>query len=106
MKERFSRYLKDNKNKIQLSVGEINLIDKIGEGGNGIVYKGEIFGKTFAFKFLLSNTSGKSLKTKTERFLAEYFNIVTIEKTNFIVKYVDYDLLNLNILRYDLVYLL
>jgi serine/threonine protein kinase len=96
MKEQFSKYLKENKNKIQLSVGEINLIDKIGEGGNGIVYRGEIFGKTFAFKFLLSNASGKSLKTKSERFLAEYFNIVTIEKTNFIVKYVDYDLLIIN----------
>jgi len=96
MKERFSKYLNDNNSKIVLSVGEINLTDKIGEGGNGIVYRGEIFGKTFAFKFLLSNASGKSLKTKTDRFLAEYFNIITIEKTNFVVKYVDYDLLNLN----------
>jgi serine/threonine protein kinase len=94
MKERFSKYLKENNNIIQLSVGEIKLIQKIGEGGNGIVYKGQIFEKTFAFKFLLSNASGQTLKTKTERFLAEYFNIITIE-SSFIVKYVDYDLLKI-----------
>jgi serine/threonine-protein kinase len=96
MKERFSKYIKQKKNIIQLSVGEIKLAEKIGEGGNGIVFKGEIFDKTFAFKFLLSNASGSSLKTKTERFLAEYFNIVTIEKNSFIVKYIDYDILNIN----------
>jgi serine/threonine protein kinase len=94
MKERFARYLKENNNIIQLAVGKIKLIRKIGEGGNGIVYQGEIFEKTFAFKFLLSNTSGNTLKTKTERFLAEYFNIVTIESST-IVKYVDYDLLKI-----------
>ncbi|WP_233886137.1 protein kinase domain-containing protein [Tenacibaculum piscium] len=98
MKERFSKYIKENDNIIQLSVGKINLIKKIGEGGNGIVYKGEIFEKTFAFKFLLSNASGKTLNTKTERFLAEYFNIITIQ-SSFIVKYVDYDLLTITDLK-------
>jgi serine/threonine protein kinase len=96
MKERFSNYIKKNKNIIQLSVGEVKLLKKIGEGGNGVVYKGQIFDKTFAYKFLLSNASGNSLKTKNKRFLAEYFNIATIEKNTFIVKYIDYDILNLN----------
>ncbi len=95
MKKRFGSYLKANNNKISLNVGKVSLIEKIGEGGNGIVYSAEIYNHTFAIKFLLSDSSGDSLKIKAERFLAEYFNIVSINDSKGIIKYIDYDILKI-----------
>lgn len=92
--KRFSQFLKNNKKILTLALGEIQLQDILGQGGNGIVYSGKILDKTIALKFLISDASGKTLKTKTERFLAEYFNVVTLEESKGIVKYIDYDILN------------
>lgn len=52
--------------------GKINISvsDSLGEGGNGLVYKGEINGQEIAIKFLVTDS-----KEKYERFQAEYFNI-------------------------------
>jgi len=94
---RLSNYLKSNKYKITLSVGEIQLLKKpIGQGGNGIVYEGKINNKIIAIKFLVTDAKGNSKKQKLKRFLAEYFNIVTIQNTSNIVRYIDYDILNLS----------
>ena len=94
MKTRFTKYIKENSKKINLTIGEITLSRILGEGGNGIVYSGEVLDNTIALKFLLSEAKGKSFETKSNRFLAEYFNIVTIRNTIGIVKYIDYDVLN------------
>ncbi len=64
----------------------------LGQGGNGIVYETIINEKTVAVKFLLSDSSGKTKEQKTKRFLSEYFNIVTMDDTSSIVRYIDYDL--------------
>lgn len=92
--KRFSEYIKSQNNKIQLSIGEIDLIAIIGRGGNGIVYKCEMSGNTFAAKFLLSDSSGNTLQTKKKRFLAEYFNIMMLENSKGIVKYIDFDIIS------------
>ena len=43
--------------------------DRIGQGGNGVVYLATINGKKIAIKFLISNS-----KRKYSRFKSEYFN--------------------------------
>lgn len=42
--------------------------DRIGQGGNGVVYLATINGKKIAIKFLISNS-----KRKYSRFKSEYF---------------------------------
>ncbi len=91
MKSKFTKYLKENKNKVSLGIGEATLTKKIGEGGNGLVYVGEVEGYTFAFKFLLSDATGNSYINKTKRFVSEYFNVALLNNKSGIVKYIDYD---------------
>jgi Serine/threonine protein kinase len=91
--ERLSKYIKSNENKIVLSLGEFQLIRQIGLGGNGLVYKASINGKEVAIKFLTTNASGHTKHTKQERFIAEYFNVITLENNTNIVRYIDYDVL-------------
>jgi len=93
MIKRFTEYIKKCDNIISLTVGEFELKKTLGQGGNGIVYSGKILDKNIALKFLISDATGNTLETKTKRFLAEYFNIVTIENSEGIVKYIDYDTL-------------
>lgn len=91
--KRFSRFIKNNKQTVSLTIGDVELIEVLGQGGNGIVYSGKILEETIALKFLITDAIGKTLQTKTNRFLAEYFNIVTIDDSKGIVKYIDYDIL-------------
>lgn len=91
----FSEYIKTNQNKISLSIGEVCLIDKIGEGGNGIVYKCRVQDNDIAIKFLLSDSYGKHLQRKKTRFLSEYFNVATLDNSSGIVKYIDFDILTI-----------
>jgi serine/threonine-protein kinase len=93
MIKRFFEYIKKCNNIISLTIGEFELQSTLGQGGNGIVYSGKILGKNIALKFLISDSTGNTLQTKTMRFLAEYFNVVTIENSEGIVKYIDYDTL-------------
>lgn len=93
MIKRFFKYIKKCNNIISLTIGEFELQRILGQGGNGIVYSGKILGKNIALKFLISDSTGNTLQTKTMRFLAEYFNVVTIENSEGIVKYIDYDTL-------------
>jgi eukaryotic-like serine/threonine-protein kinase len=95
MKQRFIKYIKEKNKKIDLTFGQVTLGPILGEGGNGIVYSGKILGTRVALKFLLSDAKGKTQKTKIDRFLAEYFNVATIQDTKGIIKYIDYDILNL-----------
>lgn len=90
-KEKLYKYLKDNGNKFSLKLGEFLVVENIGEGGNGVVYKTTINGYCVAIKCLVSNTTGKTFKGKLDRFRAEYFNIATISNSANIVKYIDYD---------------
>lgn len=92
--KRFLQFIKERNKLITLTLGEVQLLVVLGRGGNGIVYSGKILDETIALKFLISDASGNKLKTKTNRFLAEYFNVVTIEESKGIVKYIDYDILN------------
>ena len=80
-----------NKENIQTVFGDIKDLEHIGEGGNGLVYGGILWGKDVAIKLLCD--SGKN---KTNRFLAEYLNIITSDNDNRIVKYVGYCDLTLN----------
>jgi serine/threonine-protein kinase len=93
MIKRFTDYIKKCGNIISLTIGEFELQKTLGQGGNGIVYSGKILDKNVALKFLISDATGNTLETKNKRFLAEYFNIVTIENSDGIVKYIDYDTL-------------
>ena len=93
--KRFTEYIKKNNLKIILSIGEVELTKKIGQGGNGIVYSGKNLNNEFAIKFLLSDSTGNTLLTKKQRFLAEYFNVVTLKQNKGIVRYIDFDILKI-----------
>ncbi len=92
--DRVRKYIKSKSNKISLVLGDFELIKPIGQGGNGLVYEAQIQGKTVAIKFLLTDASGSSKEQKQKRFLAEYFNVVTIDDLSGIVRYIDYDALS------------
>ncbi len=96
MLNRFLEYIKKCDNTISLTLGEIKLLKTLGQGGNGIVYSGKFLDKNIALKFLISDATGNTLETKNKRFLAEYFNIITVENSKGIVNYIDYDTLKLN----------
>ena len=92
----FSKYLKDNHNILNLNWGEYKILEPIGQGGNGMVYKASISGHIVALKILIPSVSGATLKEKLDRFKAEYFNIVTIENPKNIVRYINYDILHIS----------
>ena len=92
MKKQFSKHLKECKNNISLQIGNVKLIKKIGEGGNGLVYQAEIFGKLFAIKFLVTDSTIGGSKGKNQRFLAEYFNVQDLENKKGLVEYIDFDI--------------
>lgn len=91
----FFDYIKKQKEKIMLSIGEIELTKQIGQGGNGIVYKALFHNNEIAIKFLISDASGKTLETKKKRFLAEYFNVITLKNLEGIVRYINFDLIQI-----------
>lgn len=93
-KKRLIDYFKGNGYKISLALGEIQLTkEPIGQGGNGVVYEATVNDKIVAIKFLVTEATGNSRKQKLNRFIAEYFNVITIKNTTNIVRYIDYDLL-------------
>lgn len=65
------RWIKQEK-VISTVVGKITDLHQIGEGGNGLVYKGKLQGFDIAAKLLVNED-----KEKKDRFLAEY--IVTAQ---------------------------
>ena len=96
MKNKFRKFLKENQNKISLNIGEVILDKVIGEGGNGLVYEASFLEKKYALKFLLTDLTGGSKSRKIKRFIAEYFNVKELCKTDFIVKYIDFDKIVIN----------
>lgn len=74
------------KKRIVTVIGTIEDVRILGEGGNGLVYKGKLYGIDVAVK-LLVNTDHK----KRERFLAEYFNIQATCDSKHISKNLEYD---------------
>lgn len=96
MLNRFFEYLKKCDHTVSLTLGEIKLHKILGQGGNGVVYSGEFLSNTIALKFLITDATGSKLESKNKRFLAEYFNIVTVENTLGIVRYIDFDILKFN----------
>ncbi|MGL5151242.1 MAG: hypothetical protein ACRC7N_11795 [Clostridium sp.] len=69
-----NKYIKINKG-IESPFGkiDINISEKIGQGGNGIVYLGKINNIEIAVKFLIGYNS-----RKLTRFKAEYFNLCVV----------------------------
>lgn len=97
IEKEFYKFLKDNNYKISLSLGEFTLeTQALGKGGNGVVYEARILGKIVAIKFLITEVTGHTKQKKVERFLAEYFNIITINDNSNIVRYIDYDILQIS----------
>lgn len=91
MKNKFRKFLKENQNKITLNIGEISLDKILGEGGNGLVYEASFLENKYAIKFLLTDLSGNSKSRKITRFIAEYFNVKELSKTDYVIKYIDFD---------------
>lgn len=97
LKSRFSKHIKEIGYKIDLNVGEVTLNKQVlGQGGNGVVYSGDIHSKTLAFKFLLSETTKDKKKIREKRFFAEYFNVMLLSDSSGLVKYIGFDILPLN----------
>lgn len=94
-KEKLLEHIKLNGKKINLLLGDFELTKVIGQGGNGIVYEAKLGSKIVAIKFLVTEITGNSKAQKLKRFVAEYFNIITIRSNSHIVKYIDYDILEL-----------
>ena len=78
-------FIKSNDNVLETYLGKVTEMKEIGEGGNGLVYKGDLHGFEIAIKFLVSNRS-----KKLKRFKAEFLNISTLPANSNIVKLISY----------------
>lgn len=78
-------FIKSNDNVLKTYLGKVTEMKEIGEGGNGLVYEGNLHGFEIAIKFLVSNRS-----KKVKRFKAEFLNISTLPANNNIVKLISY----------------
>lgn len=90
MKNLIREYIKKNNSEIDVSLGKIKNLISIGEGGNGLVYKGILFNIPVAVKFLAEKGT-----TKLERFKAEFFNIQTLKEKPGIADYFDFDCIDI-----------
>jgi len=93
--KRLTAFIKKSENKLQLSIGEVIIKKQIGQGGNGLVYSCSCEATEFAIKFLVTDDTGKSKEQKIKRFVAEYVNVLSLDRLVGIVRYIDYDILNL-----------
>ncbi|MDD4155110.1 MAG: protein kinase [Candidatus Cloacimonetes bacterium] len=91
MKERFSKYIKSSNNEIHVSIGIIEKLKQIGEGGNSIVYSGLLNHKDVAIKVFTEFND----KKKLERFKAEYLNLQFLPHNNNIVKFINFDIIKI-----------
>lgn len=88
-----SNFINTNNKKISLDIGEVTIINTIGQGGNGVVYEGILNDTTIAIKFLITDDDKLKQKKNLTRFIAEYINIITLSNKQYIVKYIDFDVL-------------
>ncbi|MGG0586499.1 protein kinase [Priestia megaterium] len=86
-KARISSFIKQNDNSLTVTLGDISNLEKIGEGGNGLVYAGVQNNQDVAIKFLVADEQS----SKLQRFKAEYFNVNLIEERTNIVNYINYE---------------
>lgn len=89
----FLEYINTHKG-ISTKFGEIELnkSNRIGQGGNGLVYLGKINRKDVAVKFLISDS-----KRKISRFKSEFFNVNYVRNgLHNIVNMIHYDELKIN----------
>jgi len=92
IKTRIRNHIKSNNYTIKLALGDFNFEKKqLGESANGLVYEAKIYNKIVAIKFLITDDTGKTKLERNKRFLSEYLNIITLNDTNTIVHYIDYD---------------
>lgn len=92
MKNEIRQYIKSNNKEVELMLGKVTNLKNIGEGGNGLVYSGELLEKGIALKIL----GELSQESKKNRFKAEFFNVMLLPSNKFIVQYYDYDELVIN----------
>lgn len=90
MKSQISAFIKENRNIVKTILGEIKSMKQIGQGGNGLVYSGQLNGKDVAVKFLT-----EAGKRKLDRFKAEYYNVKLLPNNKDLVKYINYEEINL-----------
>jgi serine/threonine protein kinase len=88
--QELSNYIKLQKNELSTSIGLLKITKNIGQGGNGVVYAGQINGNSVAVKFLVTEATGSSLERKEARFLSEYFNIMLLNEREYVVKYINF----------------
>lgn len=91
--EKLRNHIKEKKGVIKLALGKFSELKEIGQGGNGLVYSANYCGHEVALKVLVNKFKGNSGKTKINRFLAEYFNILLIKENKGLVRYFNYDTL-------------
>ncbi len=78
MKDNVRQFIKENNKRIDIQLGEVTNLSPIGEGGNGLVYKGIFFKRDIAIKILGENNNG----SKINRFKAEFFNVFTLTQNS------------------------
>jgi eukaryotic-like serine/threonine-protein kinase len=89
-KQSLQAHIKSKKN-IDFSLGKFEYDSTpLGQGGNGIAYKGKINNVEVAVKFLVLDENAQ--KNKTKRFIAEYINVLNANSLKNIVKYFNFDI--------------
>jgi serine/threonine protein kinase len=96
LKKRLQDYIKKQNNKINLFLGEVDDLKLLGQGGNGLVFEGSLYGEQIALKFLINENSGKTAISKEKRFLSEFLNIQRLPNSTNLIKYISYENFNIN----------
>ncbi len=88
-KQSLQAYIKSKK-VINFALGKFEYDpSSIGEGGNGIAYKGKINNIDVAVKFLVLDDNAP--KNKNKRFVAEYINVMNTNSLKNVVKYFNFE---------------
>lgn len=99
MKKEVRDFIRKNEKVIDIQIGKMNELEPIGEGGNGLVYKGTILDKPLAVKILGENDRD----SKIGRFKAEYFNVSMLPQNPFTIDLYDFDVISIEENQYPLI---
>ena len=99
MKDNVRQFIKENNKRIDIQLGEVTNLSAIGEGGNGLVYKGIFFKRDVAIKILGENDKG----SKINRFKAEFFNVSTLPQNPYTIDMYDFDIIKIDEEHYPLI---
>lgn len=83
------------KKTISISLGEFTFNKQIGLSANGYVGEFTFNDKSFAIKFLITESTGVSELVKRKRFIAEYLNVAGLPTTRLIVKNIGFDVISI-----------